>query len=118
MATAFPSGFLRRESGPHEEGPNPLHVSWPAGEVILTRHELGWCPEVVHTENQFQVYDLAGGSVDAYVLGPAGIWTTVKTGLLEGEVLILEDPYKAFRFVFVGTAGAGKVKLVASPQGF
>lgn len=89
----------KREAGPFDDVANVVEI-YP--------RMLGWNPELGHVRTHLQVTGLGGGSAVLSVRGPAGEWSEHETGLAEDDIVVLVDPWPAFRFDFTsgGTVNA------------
>ena len=88
--------------------------------ITLDRDKLGYAPGDVYAQHTIQGTNLGGGTFDVYVLGPAGAFVRVITGLTEGQLAVLgplgswsqngtalpRQRFRALRVVLAGTAAA------------
>lgn len=81
-----------RKVGPIAAVANVVEL-WP-------RRNLPWDPEIGHQRAHIQVTDMGGGSAILYVRSPADTWEEYESGLGEGDVVVVIDPWPGFRVVF------------------
>lgn len=109
MGLVTSDNWLVKTAGPFVES---------GGEVIIRRHDLGWCPETVRTRHLFHLTGTTGGTVNLYGEGPGGGWTEIQTLMTEDDVVESLLPWSAFRATFTGTGGAGQLDVKGYVQGW